>query len=42
MKITCGANALSTLKRSDFGINKYIPMIADEMNIMIQIEAIKD
>ena len=39
MKNTCGANATTTTKRSDFGIDKYVPVIADEVNITIQIEA---
>lgn len=42
MKNTCGANATTTIKRSDFGISKYVPAISDEVNIEIQIEAIKD
>lgn len=42
MKNTCGANATTTIKRSDFGISKYVPAVSDEVNIEIQIEAIKD
>ena len=42
MKYTCGANAITTIKRSDFGVDKYVPTIADEVNIAIQIEATKD
>jgi polyisoprenoid-binding protein YceI len=42
MKNTCGANATTTIKRSDFGVDKYVPAIADEVNIAIQIEATKD
>lgn len=42
MKYTCGANATTTIKRSDFGVDKYVPKVADEVNIAIQIEAIKD
>ena len=42
MKNTCGANATTTIKRSDFGVNKYVPAIADEVHIAIQIEATKD
>ncbi len=41
LKNTCGANVTTTLKRSDFGIDKYVPKIADEMTITIQIEATK-
>jgi polyisoprenoid-binding protein YceI len=42
LKNTCGANATTTIKRSDFGVDKYAPKLADEVNISIQIEAIKD
>jgi polyisoprenoid-binding protein YceI len=42
LKNTCGANATTTIKRSDFGIDKYVPAIADEVNIAIQIEATKN
>ena len=42
MKYTCGANATTTIKRSDFGVDKYVPKVADEVNIAIQIEATKD
>jgi polyisoprenoid-binding protein YceI len=42
MKNTCGANATAIIKRSDFGIDKYAPKLADEVNIVIQIEANKD
>jgi len=42
MKNTCGANATAPIKRSDFGVDKYAPKLADEVNIVIQIEATKD
>jgi polyisoprenoid-binding protein YceI len=42
MKNTCGANATTTIKRSDFGVDKYVPKVGDEVNIAIQIEATKD
>lgn len=38
----CGADAIATLKRSDFGISKYVPMVGDEVKIAIQVEADKD
>ncbi len=41
-KHVCGANATATLKRSDFGVDKYAPVLADDLKVMIQIEAIKD
>lgn len=42
MKNVCGANATTTIKRSDFGVDKYAPALADEVNIELQIEATKD
>jgi polyisoprenoid-binding protein YceI len=42
MKNVCGANATATIKRSDFGVDKYAPALADEVKVVIQIEAIKD
>jgi len=42
MKNVCGANATTTIKRSDFGVDKYAPTLADKVNIMLQIEAAKD
>lgn len=42
LKNTCGANATATIKRSDFGVDKYAPLLADDVKIVIQIEATKD
>lgn len=42
MKQTCGANATTTIKRSEFGVGKYVPAVGDDVNIEIQIEVIKD
>jgi polyisoprenoid-binding protein YceI len=42
MKNICGANATTTIKRSEFGVDKYVPALADEVKIMLQVEAIKD
>lgn len=42
MKDTCGANATATIKRSDFGVDKYVPKVGDEVKIAIQVEATKD
>lgn len=41
-KPTCGANATTTIKRSEFGIVKYVPAVGDDVKIAIQVEAIKD
>jgi polyisoprenoid-binding protein YceI len=42
MKDTCGANATTTIKRSDYGVDKYVPKVGDEVKIAIQVEATKD
>jgi polyisoprenoid-binding protein YceI len=42
LKNACGANATVTIKRSDFGVDKYAPALADDVKIVIQIEASKD
>jgi len=42
MNNVCGANATATIKRSDFGVDKYAPALGDDVKVIIQIEAIKD
>lgn len=42
MKSVCGANAVGSLKRSDFDVDKYAPMLADKVTLVIQVEAIKN
>jgi polyisoprenoid-binding protein YceI len=41
-KEVCGADANTMIKRSDFGMTKSIPFIADEVRLVINVEAIKD
>lgn len=41
-KYTCGANAVTELLRSEFGMNKYVPFVGDEVRITLQIEAVRD
>jgi polyisoprenoid-binding protein YceI len=41
-KTVCGANLSTSLRRSEFGMLKYLPMIGDDVLIQIPIEAIKD
>ncbi len=38
-KDAIGANATATIKRADFNMAKYTPMVSDEMNLDIAIEA---
>lgn len=41
MKLECGAELTGTLKRSDFGMNAYVPAVGDEVTLHIQVEAFK-
>ena len=41
-KEDCGAEVSGTLKRSEFGMTKYVPALGDEVKLAIQVEAIKD
>lgn len=41
-KTVCGADVYATLKRSDFGLTKYIPDVSDEIHIRVPIEADRD
>jgi polyisoprenoid-binding protein YceI len=38
----CGADISATIKRTDFGMAKFVPMISDEVKIYSPVEAIKD
>lgn len=38
----CGADAETTVKRSDFGISYALPAVGDEVKLKINIEALKD
>lgn len=41
-KPACGANATATIKRTDFGLGAYVPSISDEVEISLEVEALKD
>jgi len=41
-KPACGADITATLKRSEFGMTKYVPVVSDEVKISVPVEAIKD
>ena len=36
---TCGFTAMGMLKRSDWGMTQYIPMVGDEVELRIEVEA---
>ena len=38
----CGFDAVTSIKRSDFGVKFALPAIGDEMNIDLEVEAIRD
>ena len=41
-KEQCGGNLVGQIKRSDFGMTAYIPVVGDEVKLLIQVEAFKD
>lgn len=41
-KKACGGDFVTTVKRSEFGMNTYIPAVADDVTLRIQVEAFKD
>lgn len=41
-KPACGADISATLKRSEFGMTKFLPAVSDEVRISSPVEAIKD
>lgn len=40
-KPVCAANIEARLKRSDFGMTKYLPGISDEVHVLVPVEAFK-
>jgi polyisoprenoid-binding protein YceI len=41
-KDACGANAVTTIKRSEFNAGKYAPNVGDEVTLRIAVEAVKE
>lgn len=41
-KPACGANAIATIKRSEFGMDAYVPALSDEVKLYIGVEAYRD
>lgn len=41
-KPVCGAEVSATIKRSDFGMTRFLPGIGDEIRIVIPVEALQD
>jgi polyisoprenoid-binding protein YceI len=42
MRKVCGAELTANIKRSDFGMKYALPMLADEVVLRVNVEAIKD
>jgi len=40
-KDACGANATAKIKRSDFNMGKYAPLVGDEVSLTIPVESFK-
>lgn len=41
-KPACGADITTTLKRSEFGMTKFVPAVSDEVKILVPLEAVKE
>lgn len=41
-KFVCGIDATTKIKRSDFGVKFALPAVGDEMNIALEVEAIRN
>ena len=41
-RFVCGGDLQATLKRSDFGLDKYTSMVSDEVRLVISVEAIRE
>ena len=41
-RFVCGGDLKTTLKRSDFGLDKYSSMVSDEVRLVISVEAIRE
>jgi polyisoprenoid-binding protein YceI len=41
-KPVCAGDITATFKRSDYGMMTYLPMVGDQINIFVPVEAIKN
>lgn len=41
-KDMCGADAVAKIKRSDFGMKTWIPMVGDDITVLLNVEAYKN
>ncbi|MDD5229344.1 MAG: YceI family protein [Methylococcales bacterium] len=42
LKSACGANATTVVKRTDFNMGKYAPLVGDDVTITLSVEAVKE
>ena len=42
VRLTCGADVTASLKRSDFGLTRFSNFVADEVRIVVQLEAVRE
>ncbi|MDE2131869.1 MAG: YceI family protein, partial [Betaproteobacteria bacterium] len=40
-KEACGADAVTHLKRTDFNMGKYAPLVGDDVTVTVSVEALK-
>ena len=41
-KFICGLSATAEIKRSDFGMTDYLPLVGDKVNITIEVEGTRE
>ena len=42
VRLTCGADVTATLRRGEFGMGRFSNFVADEVRIVVQVEAVRE
>lgn len=42
VRLTCGADVTATLRRGEFGLDRFSNFVADEVRIVVQVEAVRE
>jgi polyisoprenoid-binding protein YceI len=42
VRLTCGADVTTTIRRSEFGLTRFTNFVADEVRIVVQVEAVRE
>ncbi len=42
VRFVCGGDLQTTLKRSDYGLDKYTSIVSDDVKLVISVEAIRE